>query len=118
VDAQGDVFANHQQRSAVEPCMSAFESIELGARKSREDFRCQTFARAVAFTQIAFCGDGFQQFGSNDVNLIAMFERCIFEIRMNGNTKIGGQRPGCSRPDQYENFSSSERGIYQGWITA
>src|SRR5260370_31014607 len=73
--AQGDMLANHQQRRPVEPCMPALESIELCSQKAREYLRRHTFARGIAFTKIAFCGDGFEQLRSGNVNLIAVFER-------------------------------------------
>src|SRR6185295_6095759 len=97
--------------------MSAFEPVQLRAGKSRDDLWKSWLSgsnRGKAFTLIhdaANAGYVIHQFRSNDVNLVAVFKRRVFEVWMDRDTEICGERPRRGSPNQNKNISAGERWI-------
>ena len=110
------MFADHQQRWPIEPGMTALEPVQFRAGKACQHLEWLT-AFGLSLCQSALCGHGFQQFAGYDIDLIAIRERCILEIRMDCDAQVSRQRPGCGGPDQHENFSPGQGGIDQRRIT-
>ena len=93
--------------------MTTFETIKFRALKTSEHRRRNQFIVCIALAESALRRDSLDQFRRDNVNLRAVFNRRVLEIRIDGDTEVCGQRPRRRRPREKENFASGERGINQ-----
>ena len=86
----GDVGCQHAENAAVEKGMLEGGALQHAALEARQ-FR--------GWAEVACSDDGGGQFGGDDVDLIAGFQRHVLEVGMEGYGQRRGQRPRGRRPD-------------------
>ena len=79
--------------------MLGLHPFHLRAFESREDVRHLTFTVLIHTTDTAFHHDETNQLRGDDENFVPMFDCCVFEIRMNGDSKVCRNGPRSCGPD-------------------